>query len=205
VDPSDRELFDLWRTGDGAAGETLVKRHQSMLVGFFVRRVPHVASDLAQETWVQCLKSHEKYRGDASFRTFLFAIGHNVLRRYLRGTGRHDAEAPMSQMPDSLPSPASMLLRRLDLTALKRAIDELPPEYRLLVELTYENQLDSVAVGEMLDMPSATVRTRLRRARELLRDGVERATGREGGEELMAILGTLEGDSEIGGNSANSG
>ncbi len=174
VPASDQLLFDRWQAGERQAGEELCARHQPVLEGFFGRRAPRNARDLVQETWFQCLKSHENYRGEASFRTFLFAVAHHVLCRHLRQTGRDEADFALSELPMSQPSPLSLLQSRYELGLLAEALRELPDEHQLVLELAYDQQLDSRAIGELLQMPSATVRTRLRRARELLREGVER-------------------------------
>jgi RNA polymerase sigma factor (sigma-70 family) len=171
---SDQLLFDRWQAGDREAGEELCTRHQPVLEGFFGRRAPRNARDLVQEAWFQCLKSHQNYRGEASFRTFLFAIARHVLCRHLQQSRREEADFPAAELPMSQPSPLSLLQRRHELGLLAEAFRELADEHQLVLELAYDQQLDSRAIGELLQMPSATVRTRLRRARELLRDGVER-------------------------------
>jgi RNA polymerase sigma-70 factor (ECF subfamily) len=79
------------------------------------------------------------------------------------------AELPMSQ-----PSPLSVVQRRHELRLLAEAFRELPADHRLVLDLAYDQQLDSRQIGELLQIPAATVRTRLRRARELLRAGVTR-------------------------------
>jgi RNA polymerase sigma-70 factor, ECF subfamily len=171
---SDQSLFDRWQAGDREAGEELCARHQPVLQGFFIRRAPRNARDLVQEAWFQCLKSHESYRGDASFRTFLFAIARHVLCRHLRQGRRDETDVTLAELPMSQPSPLSMLQRRHELGLLAEALRKLPDEHQRVLELAYDQQLDSGAIGKLLQVPSATVRTRLRRARELLREGVER-------------------------------
>ncbi|HEX3851802.1 MAG TPA: sigma-70 family RNA polymerase sigma factor [Polyangiaceae bacterium] len=174
--PADRELFDQFRAGDQRAGDLLISRHQLALQGFFARRAPDSARDLAQETWLQCLRSQESYRGEASFRTFLFALAHNVLRYHLRNRAARQLDLSISSLTDSRPSPSSLVHRRFELGVLQLGLAGLDEEHRMLLELTYEEQLTSEQLSELLDVPSATVRTRLRRAKELLRERVEEFT-----------------------------
>lgn len=155
VDPSDRELFDRWRAGDGPAGDRLFERHQGAIAAFFAKRAARTASDLVQQTWLECLKSHENYRGEAAFRTFLFAVAHNVLRHHLRGSKRVELDGPLLEIPISQPSPPSLVQRRSEIQALTVAFRELPQEYRLLLEMTYDEQLDSTEIGELLQVPRA--------------------------------------------------
>jgi RNA polymerase sigma factor (sigma-70 family) len=134
---------------------------------------------LAQETWLQCLRSQASYRGEASFRTFLFAIAHNVLRYHLRNRAAQSVDLGISNLTDSQPSPSSLAHRRFELGVLQLGLAGLDEQHRMLLELTYEEQLTSDQLGQLLEVPSATVRTRLRRAKELLRERVEQLTNQD--------------------------
>jgi RNA polymerase sigma factor (sigma-70 family) len=120
------------------------------------------------------VKSQQGFRGEASFRTFLFAIAHNVLRQHLRSHAGQQTDLGISSVIDSQPSPPSLAHRRFELATLQRGLSELPDEHRTLLQLTYDEQLTSEQVAALLEIPSATVRTRLRRAKELLREQVEK-------------------------------
>lgn len=172
----DRELFERFQAGEKSAGDSLFARHQAALQGFFARRAPDHASDLAQETWLRCLRSADSYRGEASFRTFLFAVAHNVLRYHVRSRAARQADLGITNLTDSEPSPASLVHRRFELGVLQRGLAGLEDQHRMVLQLTYEEQLTSEQLGELLEVPAATVRTRLRRAKELLREGVEELT-----------------------------
>lgn len=187
----DEELFARSRSGDQRAWHELFAKHQPALTGFFARRAADAAADLVQETWLQCLKSQTSYRGEASFRTFLFAVAHNVLRHHLRRRAGAHSDFGITNHPDSQPSPSSMMHRRFELGVLLKALGELAEVYRLVLELTYDEQLTSEQVGELLELPAATVRTRIRRAKELLRENVERLS-REHPWLLTSALETLD-------------
>jgi RNA polymerase sigma factor (sigma-70 family) len=176
---TDRELFEHFRAGFQTAGNLLILRHQDALKGFFARRAPESASDLAQETWLQCLRSQDSYRGEASFRTFLFAVAHNVLRYHLRSRAARHTDLGITNLTDSDPSPPSLVHRRFELGVLQRGLAGLDEQHRMLLELTYEEQLTSEQLGQLLEVPSATVRTRLRRAKEVLRERVEQLTSQD--------------------------
>ena len=172
---SDRELVQAWRAGNRNAADELLRRHQAALVGFFGRRVQHVPSDLVQETFFQCVRSLDKFRGDSSFRSFLFGIAHNVLRQHYRNRNQ-DYELTISKLEADEPSPASLLTDCSERHLLVQALRRLPLEYQLLVELRYSRQMTSEEIAAVLFTPAATVRTRLRRARKLLREGIEELT-----------------------------
>ncbi|MBN2196492.1 MAG: sigma-70 family RNA polymerase sigma factor [Polyangiaceae bacterium] len=170
---TDEDLFEQWRRGAAAAGDELLARHRAELEGFFGKRSRGEMEDLVQETFLQCLRSREGFRGEARFRSFLFGVAHNVLRMHYR---RHPVgEAPVS--PDAVdedePSPASMLASETERALLLKALRRLPLDAQILVELRYSRGLDSTRIAEILGVPAPTVRTRLMRARELIREGIE--------------------------------
>jgi RNA polymerase sigma-70 factor (ECF subfamily) len=85
---SDRELLDAWREGDKDAARQLLDRHYGPLDRFFRNKVGAEAADLVQRTMLVCVESRDRFRGEASFRTDLFAIARNELRAHVRGLGR---------------------------------------------------------------------------------------------------------------------
>ena len=102
-DPDDRELLEAWRGGDEAAGRALFERHFDAIFRFFRAKLPEAAEDLTQQTFLGCLKGKERYRGESSFRTYLFTMTvstmccsmGNVSRDEL-STANRDVVDPMS-------------------------------------------------------------------------------------------------------------
>ena len=85
---TDLELFDEWTRGmHGAAGE-LFERHFDAIDRFFRNKITEGHDDLVQQTFQACIESHQRFRRDSSFRTYLFAIAHNVLRSHFRARKR---------------------------------------------------------------------------------------------------------------------
>ena len=87
--PTDLELLEAWRGGDRQAGEALFERHFDAIARFFRNKVDHGIDDLIQRTFLACVESKDQFRGEASFRTFLFAVAHNVLGKHYRSQRRH--------------------------------------------------------------------------------------------------------------------
>ena len=165
---SDEAMFAAWRGGDTRAGAELFERHYAAVARFFRNKVDVDAPDLIQKTFLGCLESRERVRGDSSFRTYLFAVAHNVLCKHLRTRARSPVDFGVTSMHDLRPTATAVLVRRGQEQALLQALRRIPLEHQVILELYF---WDSFTAGEMaviLGVPEGTVRTRLRRAKQLL-------------------------------------
>lgn len=171
TDLGDDELLSRWRGGDRVAGNALFARHFDAVHRFFANKVPGEAADLTQRTFLGCLESASRFRGDASFRTFLFAIARNELLAFWRRRGRQPELDPTTSSIADLEPSASTLLRRNEAAgAIVAALQRLPMDLQIALELHYVEQLAAHEIGTVLDVPEGTVKSRLRRAREMLRE-----------------------------------
>lgn len=135
------------------------------------------AEDAAQEAVVRAWRAWPALRDRSAARSWLISITINVCRDWLRGrfgqrrrlteslSGANDEPRPIAQL-DADPG-ASDHAAALD---LRHAISTLDDELRTIVALRYYAGMDSTTIGAALDMPAATVRTKLRRALGLLRE-----------------------------------
>lgn len=172
---ADLELLDAWRGGDDAAGEALFDRHFEAVYRFFCNKVGRDVDDLVQQTFLGCLEARERLRGDASFRTFVFAVARKQLLRYREGRYRGHAGPDFqdSRVADLEASPTQLVVEHEEQALLLRALRRLPLDLQIAVELFYWESLRGADLALVLDIPHGTVRSRLRRARELLRKEVE--------------------------------
>jgi RNA polymerase sigma-70 factor (ECF subfamily) len=170
----DASLLEAWRGGDQFAGSTLFSRHYPSIARFFLSKVPEAADDLVQRTFLGCLEATDRFRGDASVRTFLFGIAHNVLRHHLRG--RHRSGQPFDSaavsVADLAPGPATALGRKREQRLLVRALREIPLDYQVALELHYWEQLSATQIAKVTGLPAGTVKTRIRRGRQLLQEAI---------------------------------
>jgi RNA polymerase sigma factor (sigma-70 family) len=175
---SDFELLQAWRDGDRRAGELLFERHLDAVRGFFHRRVDGDAEDLAQRTFLACVESKTQIRGDASFRTFLFAVARNVLGKHFRGTRSRDdrTRCGVSGVLDRSPSSSMVVAAHEEREGLQDALGRLPTEHRHVLELYYWERRTSAEIAKELGVPHGTARTRIRRAVGLLREDLEHTT-----------------------------
>lgn len=186
-DTSDTELLDRWRTGDARAGDALFARHFDALYRFFDRKAAVDAEDLIQRTLTACVEARDRFRGEASFRTFLFAIARHQLMADWRNRRREPGlDFGVTSLQDLAPTPSQELRdkqeRRLLLTALRR----IPLDLQIAIELIYWENLTAPEVAAILEIPEGTVRSRIRRAREALADALAKL-----GESHSTITTTL--------------
>jgi RNA polymerase sigma-70 factor (ECF subfamily) len=167
VDP-DLELFERWRAGDQRSGQELFERHFSDVYAFFRhktdRRREITADDLAQQTFLQCIRARDQFRNASTFRTYLFAIARNELYQYLRKLPKCEhVDLEVSSLNELISSPSGQLHRDQERHRLNLA----------LRELHYWHDLDAAALAEVFDAQVGAVRVRLHRARLALRARLE--------------------------------
>ena len=144
-----------------------------------------------QRTFLGCVEARERFRGASSFRTFLFAIARNELCAYFRLRKRGDAvDFSVSSIAELGPSPSTLARQRSEREILLAALQQLPVDLQLALELHYWEGLPGPDLAVILEIPEGTVRSRLRRALEQLR---ERLAAEQGGERLLGAGGDLEG------------
>lgn len=170
LDP-DLALLRSWRAGDRAAGEALFAGHFDGIYRFFANKVGADADELTQRTFLACLAAREQFRGHSSFRTYLFTIARHELHAYLRRRrGERPVEASVSGIAAVVTSASGRLARAQESERLRGALQALPVEQQLLLELHYWHELDAPALAEVFELPAGTVRVRLLRARRALRE-----------------------------------
>lgn len=173
-DRADVELFAAWAGGDAHAGAELFDRWFQPISAFFRTKVAasaglHVQDDLVQTTFATCLEARESFRGEGSFRSWLFGIAYNVLRRHWERTHR-DARVDFGtvSLHDLAPGAPSLLDADARRAQLLGAMRHLPLQLQVALELYYWESMTAAEIGRALEIPEGTVRTRLRRGRSLI-------------------------------------
>lgn len=168
----DATLLSAWRAGDAGAGTTLFDRHFDVVRRFFHQKVyEDDIVDLIQETFLACVENAGGFRGDATFRAYLLGIARHKLRDYWRARGRSiHVDLDTVALVDLDPSPSSVLRRQSSRRMLLEALHAIPLDHQILLELCYWEGLSGPELGQVLGIPEGTVRSRLARARELLRE-----------------------------------
>jgi RNA polymerase sigma factor (sigma-70 family) len=169
VDP-ELELLARWRAGDRLAGEQLFAKHFAEIYRFFEHKVSGDADDLSQRTFLSCIEARDSFRGQSSFRTYLFTIARNALYDHLR---RLSSGANLDFEVTSIEAITTSVGRRIDsarqVEQLRAALQELPAEQQILLELHYWHGLEAAQLAEVFDARPGSIRVRLLRARRALR------------------------------------
>lgn len=171
----DIPLLDAWRGGDRGAADRLFHRYFPAICRFFHRRLGPDHEDLVQQTFLRAIEGHERFRGASSFRTYLYATAHNVLREELRRRGRatkRHADEPIASVCDHEADPAETLASARARQQLHAALHRLALEHRTVLELYHFEGLTGPVIARRLAIPEPAVRSRLRRATEQLRRAI---------------------------------
>jgi len=164
----DEQLILALREGSEEAFATLFHRYKQPLFGFFSRRLadPARAEELTQETFIALFRSAKRYQPSALFRTYLYAIAFRILR----SDRRKSQFRAMFFGPAKAADAATVSSHTEDSLWLRRALAKLDATDREIVMLREYQQLSYAEISALLAIPLNTVRSRLFRAREALRD-----------------------------------
>lgn len=173
----DIDLVRAWAAGDSAAGNRLLRRHFRTLFRFFRSKVDTGVEDLVQQTLLACAESAHRFRGDSSFKTYLLAIARTQLLMHLRRYSRKGKQIDQleTSIADLMGSPSVGLAGKDEQNLVLAALQHIPIDLQIAVELHYweEMRVDDIAI--VMDIPSGTVKSRLNRARRLVREWIEKA------------------------------
>src|SRR6266542_7027212 len=182
---SDGTLVQQTLAGDQRAFEMLVCRYNVPLFNFICHCLGDydLACDVSQQVFLQLYISMPTLRTGEPLKAWLFQVARNrcldELRRKraihfseLEATNDDDDLSPLAIMPDTRPLPDEIAERHDLQSALRQAIEALPPKFRSVVLLRYAGQLSFSEIGKTLNMPEATAKTYFQRARPLLRNAL---------------------------------
>jgi len=187
---SDTELVDRARSRDELAVRAITKRYNRRLfrLARSILRDDAEAEDVVQESYVRAFTGLDLFRGDASFGTWITRIAVNeALGRLRRRRPTIDWEtysenrttAQVIDFPASAVSndPERMMAQSEVRAVLERAIDELPDAFRAVFVARIVEGLTIEETADLFGLKPETVKTRLHRARALLRDALDKQMG----------------------------
>jgi RNA polymerase sigma factor (sigma-70 family) len=177
---TDFELLDRWGDGSREAGEELFARHFDVVHRFFRNKAGVDAADLVQATLLACIERRSTFRRESAFRTYLLGVARNILLRHFDARRRADAfDAMTHSVADLGITPTQLLGAKQHHKQLLAALRAIPIDLQALLELHYWEKLSGSELAAVLDVPEGTVRTRLRRAKQLLLEKLQ-ASGESG-------------------------
>jgi RNA polymerase sigma-70 factor, ECF subfamily len=140
------------------------------------------AEDLVQETLTKALRAFDSFQQGTNFKAWIFRILRNTFLTS-RTAILHSRTVFLEDHPDVLEtadsgsSPEAEVLKLHDVAALRKALDELQPQYREVILLCDLEELKYREISAILDVPIGTVMSRLARARQMLRQIMTSNTG----------------------------
>lgn len=153
-------------------------RHATRLLRFVLRLVRNeaVAEEVVNETFVDVWRNAERFRGGASVSTWLMAVARNKAIDRLRRRGEEPLEdGAAERLEDESDDPETILAKSDKGALMRRMIDRLTPIHREIVDLVYYHERSVAEASTILDIPEATVKTRMFYARKELRRLFEEA------------------------------
>lgn len=168
----DEELLAAWRAGDRGAGELLFERYYEPVARFFLNKTD-AGAELIQQTFLACVEGAASFRGESSFRSYLFAIAYRQLCRHYRDRRGDRIDLTEVSVAAMDPSPSQVMIEGEELRLLLAGLRRIPVDCQVALELLYWEQLTTVEMAAVLEIPEGTVKSRLRRGRALLREAIE--------------------------------
>jgi RNA polymerase sigma-70 factor (ECF subfamily) len=187
----DAELVALSQKGDLGAFEQLVQKHQKRMFNIAYRIAGDYedASEIVQDAFVAALRSIRKFRGDSRFTTWLTTITTNQARNRLkqvRSRKLHEVnslDCPIDTESGPImadpPSQAASVLDQLEQRDLREKVQEciaaLEPDFREVIVLRDLQEFSYDEIGTMLSLAAGTVKSRLFRGREAVKECLKKA------------------------------
>ncbi len=173
--PQEIELLQAAMDGNAAAFEQVVKKYQSLVcaITFSGTGRVDVSEELAQETFLSAWKNLRQLTDPSGFRPWLCTIARNMLNNYYRKKKTVPLDpADIADLSDQTPSPADNLISQEEHIMLEQALMQIPAEYREPLVMYYRQEKSTREVAIGLGLNESTVRTRLHRARQMLREEI---------------------------------
>ena len=176
---SNSELVRKSQLGDKAAFEQLVIRHQDLVFSLAYKLTGNreMANDVAQEAFIRAWKAIEKFRGDSTFSTWIYRITVNTAWTLRKKAKKHntlnidDTYEPI--IIDEKKDPELVAINSDLSSVLINALDKIPIEQRIIVELKNIEGRSHKEIAEYLDISVTAAKVRLHRAHQKLRQILE--------------------------------
>jgi RNA polymerase sigma-70 factor (ECF subfamily) len=182
-------LAKLSRGGDRRAFAELVELYKDKIyhLGYRMLNQKQEAEDVVQETFLRVYTNLERYDENQKFSTWIYRIATNLcIDRLRKRKPSYSIDAEMANgegadwhviLASKDPGPDEELILSETQTNIREAIQTLPDKYKAVVILRYLHDMSLQEIGEVLDMPVTTIKTRVHRGREFLRKKLQSEYG----------------------------
>jgi RNA polymerase sigma-70 factor (ECF subfamily) len=153
----------------------LIDQHQRRLYRFVIKYIDHPddAADITQQAFVEAARTIASFRGDSKLSTWLFGIAMNMVRNYLSRAPhrvyKFETDEILLSVAGSALDPSEFLEQKQILDLVEVAFSELPEEMSEVLGLVAIDEISYQDAAEILSIPLGTVRSRVSRARAVLR------------------------------------
>jgi RNA polymerase sigma factor (sigma-70 family) len=176
---SDTKLIEASTSGDKTAFEAIVKKYQSFIcaITFSATGDLEKSEELAQQTFVSAWKDLCKLKDHAKFQSWLAAIARNIIKNSFRSQARDPIAkaAPIDRIEDSQTAdsgPVESAINKEQQAVVRLALKQIPQMYREPLVLFYRQQQSVKQVAQQLELSEDTVKQRLSRGRNLLKEQI---------------------------------
>ena len=177
----DNELITLVLKGDQQAYKVLVDRYQSYIftLAYRLMQSREDAEEVAQDVFVKAYRSLADFKGGSKFSTWLYTIAHNTSITYLRKKKQKilaiDDEATFTQLENQESDfKANQVEDKSKKAMVNRAIEMLPPDDAQIITLFYKGDQSLDEIATVMGMETNTIKVRLFRARQKLKEKMEK-------------------------------
>ena len=159
----------------------LIAQHQRRLYRFVIKYIDHPddAADITQQAFVEAARTIATFRGDSKLSTWLFGIAMNMVRNYLsrapHRVHKFETDDSLIGIASAELDPSDSLSQRELLVMAEKAFSDLPIEMSEVLGLVAVDEISYQDAAEILCIPLGTVRSRVSRARAVLRAQFEQA------------------------------
>ena len=182
---SDETIVERVRAGDVALYEIIVRRHNQRLYRTIraVLRDDRDVEDVMQQAYIDAYTHLDQFRGTAKFSTWLTRIAVNRAIRTGRGSGpvlvpaAADPDRAIEQAPAKNIDPEHAMYGHELKVVLESLIEQLPEQFRVVFVMREVEGLSTAETAACLELNEETVKTRLHRAKRLLKDRLDRDLG----------------------------
>jgi RNA polymerase sigma-70 factor (ECF subfamily) len=168
---SDEMLLQSIAAGEKTAMHVLYARHNVRVYRFILRIVGDAATaeDLVSQVFLDVWRTAAQFEGRSQVSTWMLAIARFKALTALRNRRHEDIDQDeVMQIADTTETPEAAMHRRQTGSTLRKAIEQLSPAHRKIIDLVYYHEKSVEEVGQIIGIPQATVKTRMFYARKHL-------------------------------------
>lgn len=165
-------LIQAMAAGDISALDALYVKYSPALLGFLINRTGdrQLAEEILQDVMLSAWQSASTFRLESKVKTWLLVIARNKAvnahrRKQINEIGLNDEV----EMHNHDTSPLERVMRKSEQTSVREAISHLPAQHKEILVLVFYHQLSGPEIAEVLDISIGTVKSRLHRAKAMLR------------------------------------